>query len=1202
MALGVAIAVVTVLLVFTALLLPRFIDHELIRTRISSELAKSTSGKVTFGKITLLWFPRPAVLVDNTKLSFGEQSQGSIRSLKIYPSIFHLFIGRFVLQRALLREPRITVRLPEMSDQPIDFDALEKQIGSVLARLTRELPASNIDCSDGSAEIRMGDRTPVILENVAAQIVASRGELRIDFSGRSSLWERLKIAGEIVPESLASRLDVDVQRLNVKELLALLRPRGFEGVGQGEASVNVKIASVGLRQVKASIGGSAGPLVFARHGGTATVEIKSLTGAMTYQDGTVEVDIEGLELASPRLRASGQLKIGAGSLSARVKARDVDVAEISGVALQIVDDADKVKRILQYVRSGKINELTFESTGRSLAEMAFNKNTVASGLMRDCKIFLPQPELALTNVSGSVRIAGGVLEAKDITANLGTAKGWNGKLRLGLEGTSAPFHLDLSVHTGAPELLSALLTLVHDEAFRTELLKVRSIKGDLSGRLTLGETIDAISPVIAISAADISADYAPVPFPIVIRGGRLNYAHKTIRVENVQGSVGRSSFGGLGLTWHHDESRQIKIDSRQISLDLQQTDTLLRNFKALPSHFEELKSIRGQIELHNLALTGAYDDPSGWAFASKGTVNQVEIRHADFPDRITLSRGKFDANEGRIIFSDAVAVMSDASLIAGGTFEYRNAGPIQFAMSGTATIGAHMNQWLDRYVELPKETKLRSPLKITAERLAWRAGGDVSFRGRVTVAGGPLLTLDAVKRQQGLAVQNLTVDDGDRRAQIAFQLSKDHLDWSFKGELTQQMIDNVFASFPIKVSSLRGDIQISAALADPVKVSALGQLSGTHLSTPLGPERTLIETFSIEAGGESVVVRSADIRWGKSHLAVSGRVTGGKEILQVALEVTGDQLDWEELKGVFGEEGPPERQRKAGGRSIPDVEGTIRLKTDRFTFERFNLSPLEATVGISPAGVRTEINRGVFCGIDTTGRIDFADKDITLNLQLSATNAQLEPTTRCLTNRQNDVRGTYSLTARITGRGDREHLRSALQGDFQFSAHNGEFVRSPGIDATFDYLNASGDFKVPFPDLDRETFPYRFVGIKGRIEGKMLVVHEINVNSSLLNLSGQGKVDLERRQIDGRGLIAVLKPVDEVISRVPVISSMLSGSLLGIPVRVSGSLDRPDVTYLSPADVGAELLNIPLGILGMPLGAMRLFTPSEEPRDENVTK
>ena len=52
-------------------------------------------------------------------------------------------------------------------------------------------------------------------------------------------------------------------------------------------------------------------------------------------------------------------------------------------------------------------------------------------------------------------------------------------------------------------------------------------------------------------------------------------------------------------------------------------------------------------------------------------------------------------------------------------------------------------------------------------------------------------------------------------------------------------------------------------------------------------------------------------------------------------------------------------------------------------------------------------------------------------------------------------------------------------------------------------------------------------------------------------------------------------------------------------MRITGSLEHPDVTYLSPADVGAELVNIPMRILGLPFEAIRLFTPSfREPENK----
>ena len=223
---------------------------------------------------------------------------------------------------------------------------------------------------------------------------------------------------------------------------------------------------------------------------------------------------------------------------------------------------------------------------------------------------------------------------------------------------------------------------------------------------------------------------------------------------------------------------------------------------------------------------------------------------------------------------------------------------------------------------------------------------------------------------------------------------------------------------------------------------------------------------------------------------------------------------------------------------------------------------------------------------------------------------RLASTGRFLFSRQGESRGRspnyrrrgYSLKGRITGRGKQEQLKSSVKGSFEFSARDGEFVRSPGVEATFDYLNATGDFNVAFPDLDKETFPYRLVSVKGRVDGEVIIGDEIIVHSTRVNLSGQGKYDLARKWIDGKALVAVLKPVDEVISRIPVVGSIFGGSLLGIPIRVAGPLDQPEVTYLHPADIGTEVLNMPLRILGLPMEALKLFIPAGGAKEKGIAQ
>jgi hypothetical protein len=195
--------------------------------------------------------------------------------------------------------------------------------------------------------------------------------------------------------------------------------------------------------------------------------------------------------------------------------------------------------------------------------------------------------------------------------------------------------------------------------------------------------------------------------------------------------------------------------------------------------------------------------------------------------------------------------------------------------------------------------------------------------------------------------------------------------------------------------------------------------------------------------------------------------------------------------------------------------------------------------------------------------------------------------------KKSDISGTYSLAARLTGGGKRGLLAGTLSGEFNFVARNGKFMRAAGVDATFDYLNHTGDFNVAFPDLNKEAFPYRFISAKGTVEGQSIFAKELIIEASPYTITAQGKADLEQRTIDAKGLVTVLLPAGKVLKSIPLVGSILSGSVIGIPVEVTGALEQPRVSYLSPAALGAEIVNIPMRILNLPLEGLQIFTPGE---------
>jgi AsmA-like C-terminal region len=320
-----------------------------------------------------------------------------------------------------------------------------------------------------------------------------------------------------------------------------------------------------------------------------------------------------------------------------------------------------------------------------------------------------------------------------------------------------------------------------------------------------------------------------------------------------------------------------------------------------------------------------------------------------------------------------------------------------------------------------------------------------------------------------------------------------------------------------------------------------------------------------------------------------GKLLAEPKALRLDMDVSADRVVWEEFDQLVNRASKGGDNRGVLARALPPLEGTVRLRADHFTLAGFSSSPFQAVASLSQNTVNVQIEHADVCGIAAVGNVDVASGEIGLDVSLSVTGGQLESTSSCLSGNKQAFKGNYSLTGRLTGRGTPEKIAQTLRGDFEFSARDGEILQSPTedspLEATFDYLNKTGDFSVAFPDLDRESFPFRLISSRGTVKGTSLVNDEVILQSSL-------RIDVEDKQIDARGLVSVLLPGDRIIRRIPVFGSLLTGSIIGIPIRITGSFEHPDVTYLSPTDVGAELLRIPVRILGLPFEAIRLYTPN----------
>jgi hypothetical protein len=132
------------------------------------------------------------------------------------------------------------------------------------------------------------------------------------------------------------------------------------------------------------------------------------------------------------------------------------------------------------------------------------------------------------------------------------------------------------------------------------------------------------------------------------------------------------------------------------------------------------------------------------------------------------------------------------------------------------------------------------------------------------------------------------------------------------------------------------------------------------------------------------------------------------------------------------------------------------------------------------------------------------------------------------------------------------------------------------------------------PDMRTEGIPYRSIAIKSGIWNGELSLEEMIVDSPLMNIVGQGVIDLQDSTLSVTVLVAPFTDIDQVVSRIPVMNYILQGTLVSIPVTVSGRITEPDVKLLPSAAVGEGVLGILKRTLKAPVKIIEPVLPGEE--------
>ena len=420
---------------------------------------------------------------------------------------------------------------------------------------------------------------------------------------------------------------------------------------------------------------------------------------------------------------------------------------------------------------------------------------------------------------------------------------------------------------------------------------------------------------------------------------------------------------------------------------------------------------------------------------------------------------------------------------------------------------------------------------------------------------------------------------------------------SFQGFLAGTTVDEIFEDPRVVIGELRGDLRAEVDLDRPLRSKVTGALRGTAIPVPYElPLPLTIERFSVRAQGDALVVESATLTSGEDRVDLSGDIERAGDGYEIDIDLRGGSVTLpESLFAGKDQDGSPSTARPLGRWwkvfKIP-VHGRVSLALARLRVGRFEITSLKGSGTHADRRIDLHITQAALCGVSLVGEVTAKPRDIAVQATLSARNEPLSQSIYCLSDKRVQATGEFDLQMSVASRGRMKQLWDNLRGTYTFTARDGRIQKFDALARILAFVNlpqvVSGAIKLN----GAEGLGYSSYADQGTIEGRTLIIDHAVLDADRLTIIGTGRINYVDYSVQASVVVAPIKFVTAIFSKIPIVSRIFGGTLIAIPVRVTGTLDNPKIVPLAPGAIASQLTNIIGNTLKLPF---ELFSANPAP-------
>lgn len=866
-----------------------------------------------------------------------------------------------------------------------------------------------------------------------------------------------------------------------------------------------------------------------------------------------------------------------------LEVRGIDIPASRGRLLAFVETDTLVRSLCAHIHGGKIRSVSL--TGQLLRISDPLASAVISGHGRFDALHVAFPDMGLDvqELSGDFDLDNGSVAGSTISAHLGKSRVQEAVVRLdrarGFKPSliTAEFNLDLSEAPG-------LLHLIPAPAVRSEIERIRNPRGRGRGTFTLRADGDAYSTEIAVKELLLQSDYRTFPVPLELRRGACTYRDGLLSFSDFSGKLGSSKLPDFSLSFSlRDGDNNFTAAAQGATIALGDLHKVLASFDLSRALIEQIRDAEGRLQVTSLALSGPLTRPDQWHVALDATVENLSLAAAGLDGPVAVPSGILKADQYACTLSGADMTFLDAKLAGSLTLEGYLAGLPAARAEARGMLGEKSLAWAPVYLGIPPAVALRAPVKIEQSRLAWHRGGVMTCAGDFLLAGNVKAGLNLRADNTTLEIKELKLRDAESQCRLGLKIEEDIVSLAYGGMLKKATLDGALLKNQLLQGWLQGDFNATFNQKKPRASSARGILSWEKAGYPAFDASPVnISSASISAFDRKLVVESAGLTAGQDSAGLAGSVGFTDEGFVLDLYLSADSIDLDAFEQLLPSDNASPGDAAREFWETP-LRGTVRVKARELKKHPFVFMPFNARFSFADKAVTVTTDDTHICSIALPATVHITPESVTLEAHPRAVQSPMKEVFNCLTGEKAIITGTVDIEGAVRSQGKPDALLDAIAGKFSLAAQDGRIYKSGLFAKILSFLSIRNLLSGGIRDMAQEGYAYQSLHIEGDIQGKTVQVHKAVLISSSFTLVCKGTISLTTKEVDFDALATPFQIQNQMISKIPLVGSALSQPILGVPLKISGMFDDPQISTRATAAVTKGLMSITKDIIKFPI-------------------